>query len=599
MNNSGFTVIDASAVLFSNLFHKGRFTVPWHQRSYDWKVDDVRALLHDIDEAIKEEKRCYFLGAIMLIDIENNVWEINDGQQRMITMSLMCASLCRRFTNEMRGSQREGHALRILFDIDINRTCTLDEADHYTPRITPPQNYAMPYRQIIRGNTIGTNGTLTSAWREIDKFFDSMSERELDNYFDFVIQKIEVACLSIPRNIDANAVYETLNNRGKKLDHFDLIRNYIYSYFNTIKDNQRKSMIHENLDRIRIVIRSVQKASQYMRCHLQCIFGFLSKDHLYRDTKKAIINSLDTVSSSSSSFLATDYIFNLTHKITAPESLRLFQIITAPTPDPEFIHAFEIDSRTTNSRRNIAIILGELRAYTVSQPLVFALLTRYIIETDGRRKKRIARIVYKNLKRLSAFILRTAFVAPKFEPSHFETQFSNYAQSIFAQSDIPNEEFIDFLKDCDRSEYEVLDDSNFYNIMLESKMTTQGPRLKIFLFGINSALQPNVQLLHQRGWTVEHILPRASQHWDNWTEFQHDDRRDWIDRLGNLTLLGPSDNKPGPIFNGNFANKRQIFADSEFALTRELIEYPNWSSDTIRERQKRMAELAVQVWSFE
>ena len=95
MTKQSQTVIGAEAMLFSDLFQQGYFDVPWHQRYYDWKPSDVQALLHDIEDAIKEERDCYFLGAIMLVEIGHQRWAINDGQQRMITISLMCAALCR------------------------------------------------------------------------------------------------------------------------------------------------------------------------------------------------------------------------------------------------------------------------------------------------------------------------------------------------------------------------------------------------------------------------------------------------------------------------------------------------------------------------
>ena len=54
-----------------------------------------------------------------------------------------------------------------------------------------------------------------------------------------------------------------------------------------------------------------------------------------------------------------------------------------------------------------------------------------------------------------------------------------------------------------------------------------------------------------------------------------------------------------PGFNGTFANKRDIFDNSEVALTRELARYSDWGPDTIMERQERMAKLAVKVWEFD
>ena len=76
----------------------GRFVVPWHQRYYDWSAEQVLELLRDIDEAIDAGRQSYFLGSIMLVQ-DVDAWQINDGQQRLITISLILASFCRRFNH--------------------------------------------------------------------------------------------------------------------------------------------------------------------------------------------------------------------------------------------------------------------------------------------------------------------------------------------------------------------------------------------------------------------------------------------------------------------------------------------------------------------
>lgn len=588
------TVIESKAMFFSDLFHQGRFTVPWHQRYYDWKVDDVRALLHDIDEAVKEERDCYFLGAVMLVKVGPRQWEINDGQQRMVTISLICAVLCRRFAREG-DSQREGLALRMLFDLDDRSAWTLDDAELYTPRVSPPRNDAMRYRQMIRGNTIGTNGMLNAAWDEIENYFSSLSRKIAEQHFDFLLGKLEVACLWVPRKIDPNAVYETINCRGKKLDDVDLIRNFLYSHFNTDSDSERRISVHENLERIRGLIPNLKKASEYMRCCLQCRFGFLGKDNFYRDVREAVRIQRDKKHGTTEP--TSDYAFELTRQITSNESLKLFRMMTATNPSPDFIKTFESASGTRKSPRNLAVFIRELQGYTVTQPLVFALLARYIRESDGRKKRVVAKLVNKNLSRLATFVLRTAFVAPKFEPSHFETEFSNYAKKIMAVSNVPDDEFAAFLRDCDRAEYGVLEDSKFRNDMAEKKMTG-ATKIKQFLLGINSIQQRDARLLNGRLCTIEHILPKSPHHWSGWPNFKDVDGTDWVQRIGNLTLMGPTDNKPGDKYNAAFAKKRASYGESSLAITRELEKFNDWNPHHIEARQLDMVKQAVLVWTF-
>lgn len=600
----GRTAIEAEAILFSELFHQGRFAVPWHQRAYDWNVMDVQALLHDIADAIKDNRQCYFLGAIMLVKTSANTWEINDGQQRMVTISLICSALCRRFAREAPGSQHEGHSLRMLFVRDAYSTSTLENADRYRPRIDPPKNDAVRYRRIICGSTIGTNGKLTAAWSEIEKYFSGMDLSQLKRYLDYILQRLEVACLRVPQSIDPNAVYETLNSRGKRLEDFDLLRNLLYSQFNADSESERRQVVHDNLDRIRIMFPSTSKnrtvsskAPEYMRCHLQCRYGFLRKDNFYRESRAAILAQSDK--SSRQKGKVADYVFDLAKEISSPESLELYKVITASTPDPDFVDVFEVASGATRSRRNLRALLRELRNYKVTQPLVFSLLSCYIRERDGRSRKQVARIIYRNLKHLAAFVCRTAFVAPKFEPSLFESAFSNYAKDIWQTDDIaPDAGFLDFLRDCDRSAHGVMNNATFEQLLVNARMTGN-PKIRLFLLGINDAQQPDARLVNDRLCTVEHILPRADEHWVTWGGFDDVDNANWIDRIGNLTLMGPTDNRPGKKDNATFEKKRDSYAASGLAITRSLGNYSEWTPETIELRQSDMIHQAIRVWGFD
>ena len=102
-------------MLFSDLFHQGRFAVPWHQRYYDWKPSDVQALLHDIEDAIKEERDCYFLGAIAGRDrtptVGNQRWSTKDGNG-IINVRRTLSPICTRSKGFSTGRARTTDAFR-------------------------------------------------------------------------------------------------------------------------------------------------------------------------------------------------------------------------------------------------------------------------------------------------------------------------------------------------------------------------------------------------------------------------------------------------------------------------------------------------------
>lgn len=600
-DRSVVTSIQAEALSFSQLFEIGRFSVPWHQRYYDWDKVHVEALLNDIEEARREKRVCYFLGSIMLIDSGHGHWQINDGQQRMITVSLIIAWLCRRASDENPDHQRVKTALDKLFVLPRDQVCNLDDADGYEPRIEPPRNDRSRYHQLIRGHSIGANGKLTSAWEEINAFLTTKSPESADLYFDYLVQSTVVAVLRIPRTVDANAVYETLNFRGKKLDDVDLIRNYLYSFFSEDSEKPRRDVVHDSIERIGDVSRQGQarnkSAEEYMRCHLQCRFGFLRSKHFYHDFRRKLRGHLDGARRLRR-WTDGETVFRLIENLSDPAALQLFRMISTRTPDPETVTAFESASRTTRKRRRLSVFLRELRNYKVVQPLLFSMLMMYRREGDGRRRRRIAKEIHKTIERLCTFVLRTAFVAPKFEPSHYEEDFANFSQRVAADEQISETDFTALLRAMDF--HGVLDAAQFQDSMSRIKRMSGSVKIRSLLLGINSTMTGDFSLLNEDRCTIEHILPRSSEHWAGWHGFSTVDAGEYVWRLGNLTLMGPDDNKPGKEFNASFGAKRQSFTESTVAMTRKVAEeWKDWNPEAIAEREKSLIRRALRVWTFE
>lgn len=587
------TAIEAKSMIFSHLFHTGRFRVPWHQRRYDWKKEHVIELLRDIDEAIRENRRCYFLGAIMLVQKERRFWEINDGQQRMVTVSLICACLSRLFHAENE-QIHENLALRVLFDLDVNSTARLSDADELDPRLTPPRNDKTRYNLMIRGKTIGTNGKLTAAWQLIEQFVSGMGLEKSKRFMDFLLNKIEVACLYIPDDVDPNSVYETINHRGKHLDDLDLIRNYLYSYFNAAEERSRRDTVHDNLENVRTQLRNDARAADYVRCFFQCKFGFLPKDSFYRSARekiRSVTEQLPVVHNK-----PADYIYHFVDEFALKERVELFGVIANQGAADSFVEGFQVNSATNGNKRNLFAFLRELQAYKVVQPMVFALLNWYVAETDARKKKSLAKRVHKNLKCLTSFVMRTAFVAPKFEPSHYESELSHLARKIMSTGVPDSVEVMSFLRECD-STYGIINDEKFIDKMKFVEMRSD-KKAKRFLLSVNRFVQSDGNVISEKWCSVEHILPKSDMHWSGWKSFSGQNTSDWIHRIGNLTLLGQEDNRPGQKDNYNFLKKKNNFEQSAVAITRALHDQEDWSPKTINARQEKLARLAVKVWAF-
>ena len=331
-----------------------------------------------------------------------------------------------------------------------------------------------------------------------------------------------------------------------------------------------------------------------MRCYLQCRYGFIPEKNLYRETKSKIRTGY--VNNGYSSSEPADYVYNLVQDLTHNDRLQIYNTITAPSEHDAFIVSFLRDSRKSNARRNLLVYLSELKTYKVTQPIVFALLNRYVQESDVTEKKRKARYIHRLLTLLTSFVMRTAFVVPKFEPSHFESAFSNLANKILTDDSWETIQFSNTLRDVD--EQDVFIDSKFIEQIKNVKQTSlrETGKAKRFLLGVAYHMQSDITLINQNRYTVEHILPASRAHLSGWVGFDQQSHADSVALFGNLTLLSKFDNRPGQSANSAFNSKREIFKNSAVALTREIGKLNEWSPAEIRKRQNKLAKLSAKVW---
>jgi hypothetical protein len=91
---------------------------------------------------------------------------------------------------------------------------------------------------------------------------------------------------------------------------------------------------------------------------------------------------------------------------------------------------------------------------------------------------------------------------------------------------------------------------------------------------------------------LEHILPQNPQ--GNWPQFTEDEASLYYKRIGNMVLLHRKTN--ADLKNADFATKSASYKDCPYELTAQIAKAKNWTPDTIAERQRGMAKLAVVAW---
>lgn len=84
------TPLSASASTAGMIVSGNNFIVPQFQREYSWISDQVDDFWNDLQGSLASDS--YFLGLLILTEEEGGM-HVVDGQQRLITLSLLSAAL--------------------------------------------------------------------------------------------------------------------------------------------------------------------------------------------------------------------------------------------------------------------------------------------------------------------------------------------------------------------------------------------------------------------------------------------------------------------------------------------------------------------------
>ncbi len=217
------------------------FEVPPYQREYSWLEDEISEFWNDLHNALSDES--YFLGLVILTD-EGKRKQVVDGQQRLLTLTLLASALYHDALKSGRNALAERIQSDFLRSIDY-------ETDETLPRIVLSDKGDNETLQAIL-NTGSVEPTLLmfeedSFSERMNKSYDFIQKKlredlaqdpfkRLGIWTDFITNRLYFAVFIHPDSATAYRVFEVINTRGRELTTADLLKNYILSQ--TAKDKR-------------------------------------------------------------------------------------------------------------------------------------------------------------------------------------------------------------------------------------------------------------------------------------------------------------------------------------------------------------------------
>lgn len=226
---------DASNVTLPGLFANKCFRIPNYQRGYAWGEPQLNDLWDDIMDIQKNGTayRPHYTGAITLqqIDLSDltpaekklsasgmEYYNVVDGQQRLTTLVILLNTLVKRIT---KGKKQ----------LIENYIKTKQNVCRFAYGDTNGNSYRFFMKNIMgEANTLPYSSTIYTANLEYaSSFFESrlsaLKSKELNEFQEKLLTSLVFDTKYIQNNLDVQAVFETMNNRGKPLTTLEKLKN--------------------------------------------------------------------------------------------------------------------------------------------------------------------------------------------------------------------------------------------------------------------------------------------------------------------------------------------------------------------------------------
>lgn len=533
--------------------------VPQYQRNYSWEREHVELLWRDMRESWEDERgnlspdtSDYFLGTIVTIPgALGKPMTLLDGQQRLATITVVLSTIRDRLEKlALKESIEAAETIQRTFVATraslekFQLTLSAVDRDFFAATIqkSPPERIK-PKLQSHR--LIATARRVSD--EQLDELLDGLDAETQFSRLTSIIQgladHIWLVNVTVRDEDEAGRVFEILNARGIELSVADLLRNFLVS-----RDLQ------ENRPAVALKWDSLIRdfggidLSTFIRHSWMSRYGDVSKKRAYT-TIKHEVNELRLTS---------------------------FAYIDELSVDAEVYLGLTDVSRIERGDRELSDLIFGLNALRARQALPLLLAVTRCCEPELKR----------TLRRVNALTFQYSVLGKN--PNDLEDEYSELARAVQAseqkQEDI-SQVIYDGLRD-------FANDMDVFAKEFAKFETGRTDLQRYVLWELEKQFDRHkgLEMSDPRSANVEHIYPQSPM-----TPMA--DHEDYINRIGNLTLLAGGPNRE--IQNKEFAEKQGAYGASVFKITSKLAALSEWTSGSIEARQAELAEGAKSAWKFE
>ncbi len=548
----GFAQLGLGSVLKQN-----QLSVPTNQREYAWELKYVRTLFQDFARELEGAERQYFLGTIVTIPRAGGILEVVDGQQRLATTAILLSAI----RDYLKKDETElAQSIDTDFLTVFNRQTrtrvprlklNVDDNDYFRLRLTsaaPAPSPSKPSHKLL-------DEAFSEATRQVKAIVSKLDPKDhgnaLNRWIDFIEKRASVILLRVPNATNAYRMFETLNDRGKRVSQSDLVKNYVFG-----EAGDRLHEVQQSWAFMRGALESMEAEDAtitFLRYALTAIRGFVRDADVYEAVQNHARGEQPVVTFSGQ----LDSLSNTYVAVQNSDHERWNNCGDPTRKALDVLNLFDL-----NPFKPLLIAIGEKfiqRDIAPAFQFCVSLAVRLMIGggiRSGSVEEALAGAAHDVFKGAVVGVSQLKAGLRGISPS------DGVFRSAFENTTVSNRKL-----------------ARYYLRSLEMASKDERDPWHI----------PNDD---QNVINLEHVLPDKPM--GNWTNFSDDDVKLYRNRIGNLCLLRARDNSE--IRSNAFGEKLAVYKGSPYNITAQIATCDDWTVDTIIARQKLLAELAIKTW---
>ena len=204
----------------NRLLNEDTYAIPLYQRNFAWTYDEIEQLLNDVADAFQENRDNYnyYIGTLV-VNKENDLFKIIDGQQRTTALNLIALALKHEF-----GFDR-------LKAVNLTFPARKKSNENIQKLFTKQKISEDDENELTRGY-----GHAKDALKKV------LGERQLDSqsFVDYLFDNVIIFRSILPKDLNLNLYFERFNSRGEQLEAHEILKAQMMSKFGADQEMAQK-----------------------------------------------------------------------------------------------------------------------------------------------------------------------------------------------------------------------------------------------------------------------------------------------------------------------------------------------------------------------